>query len=1383
MNQQNIIVQLQKENSLLKEENYKLKSNRDLFRLILENASEYIWQLDVKGDLVYINNFALESIDIVKTASRGLNFNELIHPDEINFFTNVNEQVLLGVSKQFETRIQRKDGKYIDLAIQLVPVIDDGVITGTLSFGRDITDQIIAEDALLQRENYLSALNQLKKSLQNANPDSGYQQFVDILGSAANASRAYIFVNHTNEQNDLLTSQKAEYSAVGIKSQIDNPDLQNLEYKQFFSRWQHVLLKGDIIQGKVSEFPIDERIFFEKQDIKSVLIIPIIIENNFIGFVGFDNCVSDVGWDKVEQQFLRTAASDLAQFIEKNNARVKLQDENMRFQTTMDALDAVVYVADINNYELLYLNKKGKNLAGDIVGLKCYTSLQDKFTEPCRFCTNYLLIDKDGNPNEPYIWEFQNTITKRWYQCRDQAIRWTDGRLVRLEVAIDITEQRNTAKLLEQNLKHQKLISIVSSSFVGIFDIDNAVNNLLKLIGEYSGADRSYVFLFREDNIIMYNSYEWCVPGVKSIKKRLQNQDSNMFPWWMSKLNNNEPINIKDVSLMPDEAGVEKETLNRLGVKSAIQIPLNAYGKLIGFIGLGNDLDTTLWSEEIVEILRVLGEILANTLHSKEAEKEIIKARNFAENLLETANSIIVTLDYDANITTFNKFAEKITGYSKQEVVGKNWFDIFILESDKKTIPKVFKNILELIPDTSQHENTIVKKNGDQLLISWNNNTTHDSAGIVNGLLSIGVDVTERTKIQNSLIESEERLKTLFEAIPDAYYISDTRGKFIEGNRAAEDLIGYKKEELIGESLLKLKLLSSKDKLRASRILLNSLAYKGTSTGPDEFVLNRKDGKQVAVEIYTYPITIKKEKYILSIANDLTKIKKAEKAKRLSEEKYKSVIKSMDDMVFVLDKNNRFVSVNDETNRNLFQSKKDFIGKKHSEIMPKHVDDLFNRAIAKVKKGYTEEYEYHLMFNNKVGWFAIKISPLFNNGIYDGSVSVIRDITHRKKIEQNLQESQDRFKALSEATYEGIVFSNKGVIFDVNQALCDMLGYKYEDFIGKYSSTFVAPESLEVVKRNVAADYNKPYDVVVECKDGSSMHVELQGRMFEYKGKVSRVTAVRDISVRKKSEILLQRSKNDLENLNLKLLDIVREEVEKSRERDHMMIVQSKQAAMGEMIGSIAHQWRQPLNDIGLYIQSIQDSYEFGELTKVQMDDIVQKTMYKLEYMSQTIDDFRNFFRSDKNKVPFILSNSIKKTILLVDAGFKSNAIEFKLDLDTSITFNGYPNEFSQALLNILNNAKDVLVEREIINPFVEIILSKSQDKISIRIRNNGGKIRNEIIDKIFDPYFTTKPNQTGTGIGLYISKTIIERNMLGKLIAHNINNEIAEFVIYLYDI
>jgi signal transduction histidine kinase len=242
---------------------------------------------------------------------------------------------------------------------------------------------------------------------------------------------------------------------------------------------------------------------------------------------------------------------------------------------------------------------------------------------------------------------------------------------------------------------------------------------------------------------------------------------------------------------------------------------------------------------------------------------------------------------------------------------------------------------------------------------------------------------------------------------------------------------------------------------------------------------------------------------------------------------------------------------------------------------------------------------------------------------------------------------------------------------------------------------------------------------------------------------------------------------------------LVEEEVAKSREKDRVMLVQSKQAAMGEMIGNIAHQWRQPLNDIGLYVQNIQDKYEYGELSEDALGHTVEKTMDKLEYMSQTIDDFRNFFRADKDKMRFLLKDSIDKTLSLTEAGFKNNFIEINLYLQDNIYITGYPNEFSQAVLNILNNAKDILVDRKIENPQVKINLIKNDKKITLTILDNAGGINKEIIDIIFEPYYTTKGKLTGTGLGLYISKTIIERNMAGRLSVKNIEGG-AEFKIEL---
>ena len=152
---------------------------------------------------------------------------------------------------------------------------------------------------------------------------------------------------------------------------------------------------------------------------------------------------------------------------------------------------------------------------------------------------------------------------------------------------------------------------------------------------------------------------------------------------------------------------------------------------------------------------------------------EMIEAKEFAENLLETANTVIVTLDSKANIVTFNKYAEKLTGYKKEEVVGKNWFDIFITKEDKGIIPRVFKDVINKMPESSQHENFILTKNNSKRLISWSNNLLRNSSGNIIGVLSIGMDMTDRKEAEESVQRSEKRFKNLFEKSPVALWEED----------------------------------------------------------------------------------------------------------------------------------------------------------------------------------------------------------------------------------------------------------------------------------------------------------------------------------------------------------------------------------------------------------------------------------------------------------------------------------------------------------------------------------------------------------------------------------------------------------------------------------
>jgi len=233
--------------------------------------------------------------------------------------------------------------------------------------------------------------------------------------------------------------------------------------------------------------------------------------------------------------------------------------------------------------------------------------------------------------------------------------------------------------------------------------------------------------------------------------------------------------------------------------------------------------------------------------------------------------------------------------------------------------------------------------------------------------------------------------------------------------------------------------------------------------------------------------------------------------------------------------------------------------------------------------------------------------------------------------------------------------------------------------------------------------------------------------------------------------------------------------MEELREKDRLLLQQSRQAAMGEMIGTIAHQWRQPLNALGLTIQSLGLTYESGNFTREYLDGTIAKSMDIIFHMSQTIDDFRNFFKPDKEKSRFRVDEVIKNTVSLIEANFREYRVKIEVSTDDGMETRGFPREYAQAFLNVLMNARDALLQRGAADPRVTVRARMEGERSVVTIADNAGGIEADIIDNIFDLYFTTKENELGTGIGLFISKNIIEKNMGGSLTVRNIG-EGAEF-------
>jgi PAS domain S-box-containing protein len=259
-----------------------------------------------------------------------------------------------------------------------------------------------------------------------------------------------------------------------------------------------------------------------------------------------------------------------------------------------------------------------------------------------------------------------------------------------------------------------------------------------------------------------------------------------------------------------------------------------------------------------------------------------------------------------------------------------------------------------------------------------------------------------------------------------------------------------------------------------------------------------------------------------------------------------------------------------------------------------------------------------------------------------------------------------------------------------------------------------------------------------------------------------------DVTERKLAEEELKRQKKLLEELNDTLENRVEEEVAKNREKDIMLIQQNRQAALGEMLDHIAHQWKQPLTSLSLVIQDLGDTASAGELTDELVKETVCITMALLDHMIQTMDVFRGFYRPDKEKKVFNIKDSIDQALAFIAPALSFHSIAVELDVDPGLTAFGYPKEYAQVILNILANARDVFRARGTENPRIIIRVYAEDGKTVVTITDNAGGIPETIIDKIFDFYFTTNKSGGGTGIGLYMSKNIIEKNMGGTLSAVN---------------
>ncbi|WP_250124130.1 PAS domain S-box protein [Chroococcidiopsis sp. CCMEE 29] len=339
---------------------------RSQLAAIVESSDDAIISKTLDGMIVSWNSSAERIYGYTAEEVKHRHGSMLVPPDRLNEEPQILQRIRQGERiENYETVRVRKDGRQIDVSLTISPVKDAaGNIIGSSKIARDITQRKQAEEELAKRERYLAALVEVQRRLLTSEaPRNYYTKVLEPLGQAAGASRVYVFENHQDAAGRLLMSQRAEWCNQDIQAEIDNSNLQNLAYDDFFPRWIQALAQGEIIAGKVAEFPESERMILMPQGILSILVLPLMVNGEFFGLIGFDNCIEAYTWKPLEVNLLAVAAAAISLNHERKQAEEARRESQQMLQLVMDNIPQFIYWKDRNSV-YLGCNRNFVQLAG-----------------------------------------------------------------------------------------------------------------------------------------------------------------------------------------------------------------------------------------------------------------------------------------------------------------------------------------------------------------------------------------------------------------------------------------------------------------------------------------------------------------------------------------------------------------------------------------------------------------------------------------------------------------------------------------------------------------------------------------------------------------------------------------------------------------------------------------------------------------------------------------------------------------------------------------------------------------------------------------------------------------------------------------------------------
>jgi PAS domain S-box-containing protein len=760
---------------------------------------------------------------------------------------------------------------------------------------------------------------------------------------------------------------------------------------------------------------------------------------------------------------------------ERKQAEEALQAEKNKLQSVINSLEYGLTIQD-KDYNIIYQNEPLRKNYGDRVGEKCYQVYEDgdKVCDGCAVAKAF----KNGKSHTSERKVVLPSGEVAFWETTASPIRDARGQIVScLEIIRNITERKQAEKVLQT--EKNMLKSLVDAMEDGLTIQDKDYNIIYQngLVRQLFG-DRIGEKCYR-----VYESREKLCDGCP-VKKAFKDGKSHTSE--------------RRVVLPSGGITFWENTANPIR---------DAKGDIVSCLEINRDITERKKQEQ--------------TLADEATRRRI---------LVEQSSDGIVVLDEKGKVYEANQRFAEMLGYTPEEVRELHVWD-WEAEFPHERVAEMIESIG---PEGDHFETRHRRKDG----------TVYDVEISTNGAVIAGQklifcvcrDITERKQAEEKLKESEEKYKTLAEDVPVGVYFSDFTGKFLYGNKKALEIVGYKRRELLGKNFLKLKLLDAKGMAKAAKLL--ALNKMGRATGPDEFVLTKKDGTKSTVEIRTRITTVGGRKVVLGMVEDITERKETQEALRDSEEKLRKMFESATDGISVIDLNGVITEVNREAvMMHGFSSRDELVGKNALELVaPRDHDRVTANMRRALKQGTVKSVEYTLLkadgseFPGELSTSALKDAV----GNWVGHVTISRDITERKKAEQALIEAEEKYKNLVESVSDMIWETDeKGVFTFVSPRIKDTLGYEVDEVVGKRRTLDFTPkgEAQKWLRRFAEINAKRRpfsgFEITHIHKNGNLVIFETSGTPFfdsngDFKGFVG---INKDITERKQAEEEIERQR------------------------------------------------------------------------------------------------------------------------------------------------------------------------------------------------------------------------------------------------------------------